>query len=214
MISPVLAPPLPAGLLGLPREGGVVLSDQWVGYTADRNRLLRALRDNHVRDTVFLTGDIHSSWACDVPLDAALYPWLSPSLAAEFVCTSVTSDNIDDLLSVPPRTVSPTIESAITTLNRHVKWGELDSHGASVPEGDADRGPDGLVPPARPDQPHEWGPVRPLLSDPHRYPTRRARRHPHRPLTPPPPGSRGVPRRLRHIAGRPHAGLARLTRIT
>jgi alkaline phosphatase D len=141
MISPVLVPPLSPELLGpllellgLPQDGGVVMSDQWDGYGADRRRLLRALRDNGVRDTVFLTGDIHSSWACDVPLDALLYPYFSPSLATELVCTSVTSDNIDDLLGVPPRTLSLTVESAITTLNRHVKWVETDSHGASVLE--------------------------------------------------------------------------------
>lgn len=141
MISPVLVPPLPAELtgpllklLGLPEEGGTVFTDQWDGYTADRRRVLRAIRDNGVRDTVFLTGDIHSSWACDVPWDAALYPWLSPSLATELVATSVTSDNLDDLLGVPPRTVSPGVEAAIMTLNRHVRWVEYDSHGASVLE--------------------------------------------------------------------------------
>ena len=141
MISPVQLPPLSADLLGpllellgLPQEGGVVASDQWDGYAYDRRRLLRALRDYSVRDTVFLTGDIHSSWACDVPLDASLYPWFSPSVATELVCTSVTSNNIDDALGVPPRTASLVAESGITTINRHIKWVELDSHGASVLE--------------------------------------------------------------------------------
>ncbi|GGM72492.1 phosphodiesterase/alkaline phosphatase D [Longimycelium tulufanense] len=140
MVSPVLVPPLPADLtgpllelLGLPREGGAVLTDQWDGYAADRRRLLRALADNEVRDTVFLTGDIHSSWACDVPLDAGSYP-LSRSVATELVCTSVTSDNIDDLLGVPPRTASIPLENGIRALNRHVRWVEYDSHGASVLE--------------------------------------------------------------------------------
>ncbi len=86
-----------------------------------------------MRDTVFLTGDIHSSWAFEGPRDAGLYP-LSPSVATEFVCTSVTSDNIDDILGVPPRTVSPALETAIRALNRHVKYVELDSHGPCVLE--------------------------------------------------------------------------------
>jgi alkaline phosphatase D len=140
MISPVLVPPLPAELtgpllklLGLPEEGGAVFTDQWDGYTADRRRVLRTLRDNGIRDTVFLTGDIHSSWACELPWDAALYP-LSPSLATELVTTSVTSDNLDDLLNVAPRTVSPTVEAALMALNRHVRWVEYDSHGAAVLE--------------------------------------------------------------------------------
>ncbi len=138
MISPVLVPPLPSELLGpllellgLPRDGGVVNPDQWDGYTADRRRLLDTIAGNGIRDTVFLTGDIHSSWACDIPRDAGLYP-LSPSVAVEFVATSVTSDNIDDLAGVPPRTLGPVVEGALTTLNRHVKWVEVDSHGACV----------------------------------------------------------------------------------
>ncbi|MGH3759550.1 alkaline phosphatase D family protein [Actinophytocola sp.] len=138
MMAPVLVPPLPGDLLGpllellgLPRDGGVVNPDQWDGYAADRRRLLDTLADNGIRDTVFLTGDIHSSWACDVPRDAGTYP-LSESVAVEFVATSVTSDNIDDIAGVPPRTIGPVIESALTTLNRHVKWVEVDSHGACV----------------------------------------------------------------------------------
>lgn len=140
MVAPVLVPPLPADLLGpllellgLPREGGVVNPDQWDGYAADRRRLLGTIADNDVTDTVFLAGDIHSAWAADVPRDAGLYP-LSPSVATEFVCTSVSSDNIDDIAGVPPRTVGPVVEAALTTLNRHIKWVEVDSHGASVLE--------------------------------------------------------------------------------
>ncbi len=141
MVAPLQLPPLPAELvgpiaelLGLPREGISINLDQWDGYAVDRRRLLATLADNGVRDTVFLTGDIHSSWASDVPRDAGLYPLLSPSVATEFVCTSVTSDNIDDNHGAPPRTTSVVAETAIRTLNRHIKYCELDSHGASVLE--------------------------------------------------------------------------------
>jgi alkaline phosphatase D len=140
MVAPFQLPPLSpdllgalAELLGLPSEGISINPDQWDGYAADRRRLLATLANNGVRDTVFLTGDIHSSWASDVPRDAGLYP-LSPSVATEFVCTSVTSDNIDDILNVPPRSVSVALETAIRALNRHIKYVELDSHGASVLE--------------------------------------------------------------------------------
>ncbi|MBP2472940.1 alkaline phosphatase D [Crossiella equi] len=140
MVTPTLIPPLSSELLGpllkllgLPTEGGSVFTDQWDGYTADRRKVLKALADRKVTDTVFLTGDVHSSWAADVPADAGLYP-LSPSLATELVCTSVTSDNIDDFLKVPPRTATVVVEKALTTLNRHIKWVEYDSHGASVLE--------------------------------------------------------------------------------
>jgi len=39
--------------------------------------------------TVFLTGDIHSTWAADLPLAPSATPTPSPSVATEFVCTSV-----------------------------------------------------------------------------------------------------------------------------
>ncbi len=141
MVAPLQLPPLSpdllgplAELLGLPREGISINPDQWDGYAADRRRLLATIANNGVRDTVFLTGDIHSSWASDIPRDAGLYPLLSKSVATEFVCTSVTSDNIDDIVGAPPRTTSVLLETAVQALNRHIKYCELDSHGASVLE--------------------------------------------------------------------------------
>ncbi|NJQ02415.1 alkaline phosphatase D family protein [Streptomyces zingiberis] len=138
MISPVAFGALPADLLGplaellgLPREGLAVNPDQWDGYTADRRELLTHLRDGAIRNTVFLTGDIHTAWANDVPLKAATYP-LSATAATEFVVTSVTSDNLDDILRVPPNTASLAATAAVRAANRHVKWVEMDSHGYGV----------------------------------------------------------------------------------
>ena len=106
--------------------------DQWDGYTADRNRVVRHLRDHAVADTVFLTGDIHSAWACDIPADPLTYPATGDSVATELVCTSVTSDNLDDILRVPPRTASIAVEAAFRAANPHVKHLDFDSHGYSV----------------------------------------------------------------------------------
>jgi alkaline phosphatase D len=139
MIAPVLVPPLPAevtrpvnDVVGLlPPEGVPYNVDQWDGYTADRRELFAHLADHGVRDTVFLTGDIHSTWACDLPLDAGTYP-ASRSVGVELVGTSVTSDNVDDILGTPPRTTSLSVEQAIMAANRHVRHVELDSHGFSV----------------------------------------------------------------------------------
>ncbi|MFF3563036.1 alkaline phosphatase D family protein [Streptomyces sp. NPDC002574] len=138
MISPVAFGALPdyllaplAELLGLPGEGLAINPDQWDGYTDDRRELLAHLRDNGIRNTVFLTGDIHMAWANDVPVKAATYP-LSASAATEFVVTSVTSDNLDDILKVAPHTVSPIAEAAVKVANRHVKWVDMDSHGYGV----------------------------------------------------------------------------------
>ncbi|WP_143218884.1 alkaline phosphatase D family protein [Actinokineospora bangkokensis] len=119
-------------LIGLPVGNVAANSDAWDGYTADRQELLGHLRDNKVKNTVFLTGDIHSSWAADVPVDRSSYWWNGNSAAVEFVGTSVTSDNIDDILKVDPRTVSLLAEGGLQLGNPHLKYVELDSHGYSV----------------------------------------------------------------------------------
>ncbi|CAM5561666.1 alkaline phosphatase D family protein [Streptomyces tanashiensis] len=138
MISPVAFGALPAHLLeplaelmGLPKEGLAVNVDQWDGYTDDRKELLAHLTARAIRNTVFLTGDIHMAWANDVPVKAATYP-LSASAATEFVVTSVTSDNLDDLLHVAPGTLSVVAAGAVKAANRHVKWVDMDHHGYGV----------------------------------------------------------------------------------
>ncbi|WP_225798674.1 alkaline phosphatase [Streptomyces sp. NK15101] len=138
MISPVAFGSLPAylleplaELLGLPKEGIAVNVDQWDGYTDDRKELLAHLTARAIRNTVFLTGDIHMAWANDVPVKAATYP-LSEATATEFVVTSVTSDNLDDLLHVAPGTLSVVAAGAVRAANRHVKWVDMDHHGYGV----------------------------------------------------------------------------------
>jgi alkaline phosphatase D len=108
--------------------------DQWDGYPAERARVLGHLRDRGIRDAVFLTGDIHSGWAAELPADPLTYPATGDSVGVELVCTSVTSDNLDDQLGVPPRTASPAVEAAIMANNPHVKYLDFDSHGFSVLE--------------------------------------------------------------------------------
>ena len=145
MISPMAFGSVPARflgalgeLLGLPKEGLALNLDQWDGYTDDRRELLTHLRDGGIDNTVFLTGDIHMHWANDVPFQAASYPH-EPPVATEFVVTSVTSDNVDDVLRVEPDTVSSVAESAIKAANRHVRWVDMDSHGYGVLHLDAEQ---------------------------------------------------------------------------
>lgn len=145
MISPFALGSLPATLLkplakllGLPQEGLALNTDQWDGYTADRRELLAHLRGNAIRNTVFLTGDIHMAWANDVPVNAGTYP-LSASAATEFVVTSVTSDNLDDILKVGEGTVDAVASPLIRAANRHVHWVDTDRHGFGVLDLTAER---------------------------------------------------------------------------
>ncbi|WP_244975964.1 alkaline phosphatase D family protein [Nocardia huaxiensis] len=145
MIAPLVFPPLEPATsaafttaLGLPQNGIPANPDQWDGYTADRSRLLRTITEHNVSDVVFLTGDIHSSWGADLPLDAATYP-AGPTAGVEFVVPSITSQSIGDATGAPPRTASVAIEGTIKGINRHLHYTELDSHGYGVLHVDADQ---------------------------------------------------------------------------
>ena len=69
-------------------------SDKWDGYQGNRNRIFDFIEKHTLENLVVLTGDIHSSWALDVPRD----PWGAydsttglGSLAVEFVTPAVSS---------------------------------------------------------------------------------------------------------------------------
>jgi alkaline phosphatase D len=53
-------------------------------------------------------------------------------VAVELVCCSLTSNNVDDFIGAPPRTVSLGLEAAIQEQNGHVRWVDLDDHGYCV----------------------------------------------------------------------------------
>jgi alkaline phosphatase D len=139
MIAPVNFASLPDDLVQpvndvtglLPEDGAPYNVDQWDGYTADRRRVFTHIRDRGVKDALFVTGDIHSGWACELPYDASTYP-LGDSAGVEFVCSSVTSNNLKDITGSPPRTTSVPVEEGIKANNRHVKYLNFDDHGFSV----------------------------------------------------------------------------------
>jgi alkaline phosphatase D len=145
MIAPIAFGSVPAHLLGplaellgIPKEGLAVNVDQWDGYTDDRRELLTHLRDQGIENTVFLTGDIHMAFANEVPVKAATYPEEAP-VATEFVVTSVTSDNLDDVINAAPDTVSTIAEAAVKATNSHVRWLDMDSHGYGVIDVNSER---------------------------------------------------------------------------
>jgi alkaline phosphatase/alkaline phosphatase D len=117
-----------ANLIGIPSNGYTVNPDDWDGYNADRDHVVNFLRDRKVPNVVFLTGDIHTSWANELTTRSTA---LSPT-AVEFVVTSVTSDNFDDFTHVPPDTLSLAAAGLLRAANPHVKWNELDQHGYGV----------------------------------------------------------------------------------
>ena len=139
MIAPLSTAQLPRDLVEAvnqvtgesPSDGVPLNTDQWDGYTADRHELFDHIARHEVTNTVFLTGDIHSGWANDLPLDPGTYP-VTGCAGVEFVVTSVTSDNIDEITGAPPRTLTLAAEATLQANNRHVKYVNFDDHGFSV----------------------------------------------------------------------------------
>jgi alkaline phosphatase D len=114
----------------VPANGYAINGDQWDGYNADRERLVDTLRAHHTRDVVFITGDIHTSWANE--LTTRDTGERTPA-AAEFVVPSVTSDNVNELLGTAPGGPLSVLAAALVrTTNPHVRWTELDGHGYGV----------------------------------------------------------------------------------
>ena len=67
----------------------IINADAWDGYEAARQRLFDVLQRRNVSNPVILSGDIHSAWAAELQPNTD-----DPNaslLAAEFVCTSISS---------------------------------------------------------------------------------------------------------------------------
>ena len=101
-------------------EGGGTIAnpDQWDGYQPCRQRVWDTIRDGGVENVVVLTGDVHSSWAMDLPDDPNDPANYDPdtgrgSLGVEIVAPGVTSG-------------FPAVgfEGVILAQNPHVKYGD------------------------------------------------------------------------------------------
>ena len=73
-------------------------SDGWDGYPAARRRLLSQIAEQKIENVVVIGGDIHSFWVTDLKPDFG--DPASPTVATEFVGTSVTSQGVPYDVSV------------------------------------------------------------------------------------------------------------------
>lgn len=115
LFSPITPPLVP-----------VLNADVWDGYPAARARVFDLLSSESIRDVAILTGDLHSSWALDVPRD----PWRgydrrtgAGALAVELVTPAVSS---------PPFFTDPALRdqaALLRLLAPHLKYLEGESRG-------------------------------------------------------------------------------------
>ena len=114
--------------LGLVVAGAVMNPDQWDGYPAARQRLLDVIAEPDVGPVAVLTGDIHSSWAFDVPApnDGA------PPLAVELVTPSLTSATFAEIVGPDSSLVPSGVSSVVVDQLAHVRWTEWQRHGYLV----------------------------------------------------------------------------------
>lgn len=96
-------------------------SDQWDGYATERTSFYDSIFANNVQNVVVLTGDIHTSWANDLPTPSYNASTGSGSAGVEFVVTSVTSPGLQAAQSVGV--------SLLRQLNDHMKYIDLSSRG-------------------------------------------------------------------------------------
>ncbi|MCA9607040.1 MAG: alkaline phosphatase D family protein [Myxococcales bacterium] len=101
--------------------------DGWSGYPRARERLLKGIADEGIADVVVLTGDVHSSWAMDLPIDPFDPVGYDPvtgdgAVAVEIVAPAVTSPGLPDEASA-----ARFVES-----NPHLFWAELHARGFVV----------------------------------------------------------------------------------
>jgi alkaline phosphatase D len=109
-------------------DGSGVNPDQWDGYPQARDRFLAAAGDRG--GVVVLTGDVHSSWAWEVPAAGG-----RPPAVVELVTPSVSTEALATRLPVS----AGAVESILQGLSPDLAHVELSSHGYLVVDLDRDR---------------------------------------------------------------------------
>lgn len=105
--------------------GTPLSTDMWDGYPAARARVLDFLAREPVANVAVLTGDLHSSWALDVPRN----PWAAPASPA---AQSLAVELVTPAISSPPLFADASLRDRAPLLRKvapHLRYLEGDSHG-------------------------------------------------------------------------------------
>lgn len=119
--------------LDLP-AGNPVNPDQWDGYAAEREELMRFVLDRGVRNVTAITGDIHTFFAGVVTTTGRVG---GTPAATEFVGGSVTSLGVPETLGFPPgegSMTAATLTERLETQNPHIRFTNQANRGYGVLE--------------------------------------------------------------------------------
>jgi len=113
-------------------DGPVSDSSAWDGHNAERTLILDHLTQNNIDNTLVLSGDIHMSFANDLPTDYNNYDdnTGAGSAAVEFLPTSITRGNFDE--AGFGGFLATLAQGAISLANPHHLFSELESHGYGI----------------------------------------------------------------------------------
>ncbi|KAI8841425.1 PhoD-like phosphatase-domain-containing protein [Chytriomyces cf. hyalinus JEL632] len=107
-------------------------TDAWDGYPASRRRIIDAIETHGIKDVVVVTGDVHTSFAFDVPKSMDSYDKRtgSGSLLVEFVSPAISSPS--PLESVYLGVLNRLAETLFPKMEPHMKWMDLSRRGYMV----------------------------------------------------------------------------------
>lgn len=122
---------------------GIDIKDTWDGYQDERKEIIDHVMDRNINNVVVLTGDIHTTFAADVPTSQWRYALFGNRYSAmvEFVTPSVTSSNFDEFvdLGLIGDFAGFVASGLLDVLNPHLKERNLNDHGYMVIDVNASR---------------------------------------------------------------------------
>jgi alkaline phosphatase D len=104
--------------------GEAMCTDEWDGYPAERDALVRAIADRG-RGVVALSGDVHSAWAFEGPCDG-----FGDAVAVEFTAPCVTATPMARQLPAGWRRLVDRVAERLP----EARWFELEHHGLVILE--------------------------------------------------------------------------------
>ncbi|MGA8846721.1 MAG: alkaline phosphatase D family protein [Nocardioides sp.] len=136
-ISAILEPISPA----LAHEPAAYYVDDWNGYPAERRRLVSTFAQ--VNGVVILTGDVHQSYACEIPRDPGTYAVTGESVAVELIAPGISSPSVPTIAAQFLPGADAAFNAVVGTnerlFNPWVKFSENSRCGYLIVDFDADR---------------------------------------------------------------------------